>query len=69
MILTNDNLLFSDLWKSKDESCNKEQMHDENIIKEVKRNEVEEELRRQVDYLMREELDLLKFVSNFLEKR
>lgn len=37
-------------------------MHDEEMIKEVKRNEVEEELRRQVDYLMREELDLLKIV-------
>jgi hypothetical protein len=38
-------------------------MHDEEMIRETKRNEVEEELRRQVDYLMREELDLLKIVS------
>ena len=38
-------------------------MHDEEMIREAKRNEVEEELRRQVDYLMREELDLLKIVS------
>ena len=38
-------------------------MHDEEMIREVKRNEVEEELRRQVDYLLREELDLLKIVS------
>ncbi len=33
------------------------------MIKEVKRSEVEQELRRQVDVLMREELDLLKIVS------
>ena len=54
---------ISDIWKNKDESTNKEQMHDEEMIREAKRNEVEEELRRQVDYLMREELDLLKIVS------
>jgi len=53
----------SDIWKNKDEALNKEQKHDEEMIREVKRNEVEEELRRQVDYLMREELDLLKIVS------
>lgn len=52
-----------DIWKNKDESANKDQMHDEEMIRETKRNEVEEELRRQVDYLMREELDLLKIVS------
>ena len=56
-------VVIADIWKNKDESSNKEQMHDETMIKEVKRNEVEEELRRQVDYLMREELDLLKIVS------
>ena len=54
-----------DIWKNKDEALNKEQMHDEEMIKEVKRNEVEEELRRQVDYLMREELDILKIVSRY----
>ena len=53
----------ADIWKTKDETLNKEQMHDEDMIKEVKRSEVEEELRRQVDYLMREELDILKIVS------
>ncbi len=56
-------LAFSDIWKNKDESLNKEQLHDEDMIRDVKRNEVEDELRRQVDYLMREELDLLKIVS------
>lgn len=34
------------------------------MIREAKRSEVEEEIRRQVDVLMREELDLLKIVSN-----
>ena len=34
------------------------------MIREAKRSEVEEEIRRQVDMLMREELDLLKIVSN-----
>ena len=33
------------------------------MIREAKRSEVEEEIRRQVDVLMREELDLLKIVS------
>ena len=32
------------------------------MIRDEKRSEVEEELRRQVDVLMREELDLLKIV-------
>ena len=34
------------------------------MIKEVKRSEVEQELRKQVDVLMREELDLLKIVRS-----
>ena len=34
------------------------------MIREAKRSEVEEEIRRQVDVLMREELDLLKIVSS-----
>ena len=33
------------------------------MVREVKRNEVEEEIRKQVDNLMRDELDLLKIVS------
>ena len=36
---------------------------DELIIKDQKKIEVEAEVRRQVDNLMREELDLLKMVS------
>ena len=38
------------------------------MVREVKRNEVEEEIRKQVDNLMRDELDLLKIVSRFHEK-
>ena len=55
--------IFTEEWKSRDESHNKEQRYDEEMIREVKRNEVEEEIRKQVDNLMREELDLLKIVS------
>ena len=33
------------------------------MIRDSKRSEVEQELRKQVDVLMREELDLLKVVS------
>ena len=36
------------------------------MIREAKRSEVEEEIRRQVDMLMREELDLLKIVRNII---
>ena len=50
-------------WKNKDESSNKEQKYDEEMIRDAKRSEVEQELRKQVDVLMREELDLLKIVS------
>ena len=38
------------------------------MIRDEKRSEVEEELRRQVDVLMREELDLLKIVSNTINQ-
>lgn len=51
---------FVETWKNKDESGNKEQRYDEEMIKEDKRSEVEQELRKQVDVIMREELDLLK---------
>lgn len=51
-------------WKNKDESKNKEQRYDEEMIREAKRSEVEDEIRKQVDSIMREELDLLKIVMN-----
>jgi len=62
VIQNNISQICLDLWKNKDETMNKNQDHDDEMIREVKRDEVEEELRRQVDVLMREELDLLKIV-------
>ena len=62
-ILTS-NYVFEDTWKNRAEQESKAQAYDEEMIREAKRSEVEEEIRRQVDVLMREELDLLKIVSN-----
>lgn len=53
----------TDIWKNKNESMNKTQSCDLEMIRDEKRGEVEEEIRLQVDALMREELDLLKIVS------
>ena len=50
-------------WSNRNESHNPKQSVDEHIIKDQKMIEVEMEVRRQVDNLMREELDLLKAVS------
>ena len=47
-------------WKFRDESHNISQHHDEEIIKEEKILEVEAELRKEVDVIMREELENLK---------
>ena len=58
------NYVFEDTWKNRAEQESKAQAYDEEMIREAKRSEVEEEIRRQVDVLMREELDLLKIVSN-----
>ena len=55
-----DNFL-TDTWKDKCEDT--VQAYDEEMIRELKRSEVEDEVRKQVDVLMREELDLLKIVS------
>lgn len=52
-----------DTWKDKDESKNKVQNFDKDIILSQKRGEVEDEIRHRVDAQMREELDLLKIVS------
>ena len=58
------NHLFSlATWSNRNESHNPRQSVDELIIKDQKMIEVEMEIRRQVDNLMREELDLLKAVS------
>jgi len=48
----------------RDESGNYSQKHDAEIIKEEKRIEVENEVRLQVDELMREELKNLKMVRD-----
>ena len=53
-------------WSNRNESHNPRQSVDELIIKDQKMIEVEMEIRRQVDNLMREELDLLKAVSTDL---
>jgi len=50
------------VWAGRDETGNYSQKHDAEIIKEEKRIEVENEVRLQVDELMREELKNLKMV-------
>ncbi|XP_069472090.1 dynein regulatory complex protein 11 [Ambystoma mexicanum] len=47
-------------WQRRDEAWNFHQRHDEELIREEKRKEVEEEVRVQVDELMRQELKNLK---------
>merc|ERR1712048_987502 len=51
---------YQDVWATRDESGNFSQKHDVELIKEQKRKEVEEEVRTQVDELMRQELKNLK---------
>ena len=54
---------ISDTWRHKDERNNEAQGFDLAMITEAKREEVEDEVRKQVDDTMREELDILKMVS------
>jgi len=51
---------YQGIWQTRDESNNFAQKHDTELIKEAKRIEVEEEIRAQVDELMRQELKNLK---------
>ncbi|XP_040297045.1 dynein regulatory complex protein 11 isoform X2 [Bufo bufo] len=51
---------YEGVWKNRNESWNLHQTHDSELIKEDKRKEVEEEIRIQVDELMRQELQNLK---------
>ncbi|KAM9305637.1 dynein regulatory complex protein 11 [Gastrophryne carolinensis] len=51
---------YKSVWQNRDESWNLHQKHDIELIKEDKRKEVEEEIRIQVDELMRQELQNLK---------
>ncbi|ETE58086.1 hypothetical protein L345_16194, partial [Ophiophagus hannah] len=50
----------ANIWKNRDEKWNFSQEYDPELIKEEKRKEVEEEIRVQVDELMRQELKNLK---------
>lgn len=59
-------LLYSAVWKERNEENNFNQKSDSELIKEQKRIEVETEIRSQVDELMRQELKNLKLV-NFLQ--
>lgn len=54
--------MFVDFWESRDESKNFEQNYDSEIVREEKLAEVVDEVRLEVDALMREELKNLKAV-------
>ena len=54
---------FPGIWATRDEKDNFSQRHDAELVKEQKRKEVDEEIRIQVDELMRAELKNLKAVS------
>ncbi|CAF1628040.1 unnamed protein product, partial [Didymodactylos carnosus] len=51
---------YQNMWETRDESSNFEQNYDSEIVKEEKRVEVVDEIRIEVDALMREELKNLK---------
>ncbi|XP_039182160.1 dynein regulatory complex protein 11 isoform X2 [Crotalus tigris] len=59
-IMEEGNNKYKDVWKNRDEKWNFSQEYDPELIKEEKRKEVEEEIRVQVDELMRQELKNLK---------
>uniref|UniRef100_A0A1B0CRU6 Putative aaa+-type atpase n=1 Tax=Lutzomyia longipalpis TaxID=7200 RepID=A0A1B0CRU6_LUTLO len=52
--------LFNETWRDKDETMNAKQSHYEDMIFNEKYAEVEEELRKVVDDMMRQELELLQ---------
>lgn len=61
-------LRYNEVWKTKDESANLKQLHYEDMIYSEKYSEVEMELRRIVDEMMRHELNLLQvccFLNHF----
>lgn len=64
-------LRYNEVWKAKDESANLKQLHYEDMIYAEKYSEVEMELRRIVDEMMRHELDLLQvdFIVQFPLRR
>ncbi|XP_042710459.2 dynein regulatory complex protein 11 isoform X2 [Chrysemys picta bellii] len=59
-IMEEGNNQYKDVWQNRDERWNFPQEYDPELIKEEKRKEVEEEIRVQVDELMRQELKNLK---------
>ncbi|XP_042301941.1 LOW QUALITY PROTEIN: dynein regulatory complex protein 11 [Sceloporus undulatus] len=59
-IMEEGNNKYKDVWQNRDEAWNFSQEYDPELIKEEKRKEVEEEIRVQVDELMRQELKNLK---------
>uniref|UniRef100_A0ACB8GF86 Uncharacterized protein n=1 Tax=Sphaerodactylus townsendi TaxID=933632 RepID=A0ACB8GF86_9SAUR len=61
---------LNSVWQNRDEEWNFSQEYDPELIKEEKRKEVEEEIRVQVDELMRQELKNLKLaVDREAEKK
>ncbi|XP_054836723.1 dynein regulatory complex protein 11 [Eublepharis macularius] len=69
-IMEAGNNKYKDVWQNRDEGWNFSQEYDPELIKEEKRKEVEEEIRVQVDELMRQELKNLKLaVDRETEKK
>uniref|UniRef100_A0A673U118 IQ motif containing with AAA domain 1 n=1 Tax=Suricata suricatta TaxID=37032 RepID=A0A673U118_SURSU len=58
------NNVYKDVWKNRDESWNFPQDYDPELIRQEKREELESEIRIQVDELMRQELKNLKLAVN-----
>ncbi|XP_051760263.1 dynein regulatory complex protein 11 isoform X2 [Ctenopharyngodon idella] len=54
--LKTEHKTFSEVWQNRNESKNFSQRHELELIKEEKRKEIEVEIRKQVDELMRQEL-------------
>ncbi|XP_062971937.1 dynein regulatory complex protein 11 [Elgaria multicarinata webbii] len=69
-VMEEGNNKYKDVWQNRDEGWNFSQEYDPELIKEEKRKEVEEEIRVQVDELMRQELKNLKLaVDRETEKK
>nr|XP_033788643.1 IQ and AAA domain-containing protein 1-like [Geotrypetes seraphini] len=58
--VTEGDKTYKKIWRNREKSLNLNQSFDAELIKEEKRKEVEQEIRVQVDELMREELQRLK---------
>ncbi|XP_044287753.1 dynein regulatory complex protein 11 [Varanus komodoensis] len=69
-VMEEGNSKYKEVWQNRDEGWNFSQEYDPEMIKEEKRKEVEEEIRVQVDELMRQELKNLKLaVDRETEKK